>query len=223
MITVRPVIIDASICYIAAAKLEGRKSKAKRKAEYEVILEDVDHERGWTTPERRQKALSRLSVPGFKAELAVACEVLFDENNHPPVGHFHWDKPNIPKRIYVHPESRKSFYMLNQHHTVIKGTRIVPKRVTRKKIKYYVNPVTEEILHSVTLYKKVTITSKKEKLLPWEERTYESNVPYHQTLDGEEIKPMVEDIHINWLYSLQWDAKNITNLDVVLELLAQES
>jgi hypothetical protein len=149
MITVRPVIIDASICYGIPCNMG-----AKRKSRWEILHMDAEHAQGWRfriygRRNMSDESAAKLADPSIdNIEAFLSCDILFSARVHPPHGHFAWDKEDIPKRLYIHPDTKETFYMQGQYGQFIQETRIRPKRVTRKKIPFYIDPRDGSILHS---------------------------------------------------------------------------
>jgi len=226
MITVRPVIIDASICYGIPCNM-GNKAKSK----FEILHMDAAHAQGWRFRNMSDESAAKLADPSLDNVVAfLSCDVLFSVDVHPTHGHFAWDKEDIPKRIYIHHETKDTFYMQGQHGHFIQGTRVRPKRVTRKKKPYYIDPRDGSMIHS-TAYREKTkeYGHTRTDLVLGDKEYFNAGFPYYQDdslvcfdLDLNEVPRRIFKETVNALYDMNWKADAITNFSTVMDMLAED-
>lgn len=247
MITVRPVIIDASVCYGVPSKVPG-------KTKWEILHEDADHARGWRTIDGGMTKLADPSITDVEAFLC--CDVLFSATVHPKHGHFAWDKEDIPKRIYIHPDTHDTFYMQGITGQFIDSTRVRPKRVTRNKNPYYIDPRDKSVIHSAPwiLIDRKAERKQYEEDLKWakqhgwgekpvfEPAVADLTIGDHEYLrtsggfvgkgDSGDIRVFDEEMNevplrifsetVFGLYDMGWKATGITNLFTIIEMMAND-
>lgn len=245
MITVRPVIIDASIAYAVPCSIG--------KSQWEILHMDADHAHSWRFRSIGDESAAKLADPSLTdVEAFLSVDVLFSHDVHPPHGHFQWNKPDIPKRLYIHPDTKDTYYMQGSYGQFIKGTRVRPKRVTRKKRPYYIDPRDGSLVHSTAfrlIDRAQELRDHKESIKNgWAQKGSQprrikadlvvgdeefKSVDFAYSWDDNEgrvafdlefnkVPVRISKETVNALYDLNWKATAITNFSTIMDMLAED-